>query len=116
MRGVKETAADSPLTQALSRCYQRIDKDKARGIITAEEQMRLRAKTEKLYHEARTQPGMPYEAFNESLATKNLRCAAQKQARRTPKKAKLTVLREEVTAYDERRTVPAISQRRRGSL
>ena len=42
MRGVKETAADSPLTQALSRCYQRIDKDKARGIITAEEQMRLR--------------------------------------------------------------------------
>lgn len=72
MRGVKETAADSPLTQALSRCYQRIDKDKARGIITAEEQMRLRAKAEELYHEARTQPGMPYEAFNESLATKNL--------------------------------------------
>lgn len=72
MRGVKETAADSPLTQALSRCYQRIDKDKARGIITAEEQMRLRAKAEELYHEARTQPGMPYEAFNESLATRNL--------------------------------------------
>ena len=62
IRGVKETAADSPLTQALSRCYQRIDKDKARGIITAEE----------LYHEARTQPGMPYEVFNESLATRNL--------------------------------------------
>ena len=62
MRGVKEAAADSPLTQALSRCYQRIDKDKARGIITAEE----------LYHEARTQPGMPYEVFNESLATRNL--------------------------------------------
>ena len=32
------------------------------GIITAEE----------LYHEARTQPGMPYEVFNESLATRNL--------------------------------------------
>ena len=46
--------------------------EKARGIITAEEQMRLRAKAEELYHEAQTQPGMPYEAFNESLATKNL--------------------------------------------
>lgn len=34
--------------------------------------MRLHAKAEELYHEARTQPGMPYEAFNESLATKNL--------------------------------------------
>ena len=26
----------------------------------AQEQMRLRAKAEELYHEARTQPGMPY--------------------------------------------------------
>ena len=82
-RGVKETAADSPLTQALSRCYQRIDKDKARGIITAEEQMRLRAKAEELYHEARTQPGMPYEAFNESLATRNLYplCGVQRKSK-----------------------------------
>ena len=83
IRGVKETAADSPLTQALSRCYQRIDKDKARGIITAEEQMRLRAKAEELYHEARTQPGMPYEAFNESLATRNLYplCGVQRRSK-----------------------------------
>ena len=82
-RGIKETAADSPLTQALSRCYQRIDKDKARGIITAEEQMRLRAKAEELYHEARTQPGMPYEAFNESLATRNLYplCGVQRKSK-----------------------------------
>ena len=82
-RGVKEAAADSPLTQALSRCYQRIDKDKARGIITAEEQMRLRAKAEELYHEARTQPGMPYEAFNESLATRNLYplCGVQRKSK-----------------------------------
>ena len=73
MRGVKEAAADSLLTQALSRCYQRIDKDKARGIITAEE----------LYHEARTQPGMPYEVFNESLATKNLYplCGVQRKSK-----------------------------------
>ena len=42
--------------------------------------------------------------------------AAQKQTRRPSKKAKLTVLREEVTAYDERRTVQAVSQRRHGSL
>lgn len=84
MRGVKETAADSPLTQALSRCYQRIDKDKARGIITAEEQMRLHAKAEELYHEARTQPGMPYEAFNESLATKNLYPLAMCSAKVSP--------------------------------
>ena len=83
IRGVKEAAADSPLTQALSRCYQRIDKDKARGIITAEEQMRLRAKAEELYHEARTQPGMPYEAFNESLATRNLYplCGVQRKSK-----------------------------------
>ena len=83
MRGIKETAADSPLTQALSRCYQRIDKDKARGIITAEEQLRLRAKAEELYHEARTQPGMPYEAFNESLATRNLYplCGVQRRSK-----------------------------------
>ena len=72
MRGVKEAAADSPLTQALFRCYQRIDKDKSRGNITADEQMRLRAKAEELYHEAKTQAGMPYEAFNESLTSKNL--------------------------------------------
>ena len=60
-----------------------IDKDKARGIITAEEQMRLRAKAEELYHEARTQPGMPYEAFNESLATRNLYplCGVQRKSK-----------------------------------
>ena len=71
------------MTQALSRCHQRIDKDKARGIITAEQQMRLRAKAEELYHEARTQPGMPYEAFNESLATRNLYplCGVQRKSR-----------------------------------
>lgn len=72
MRGIKESAADSPLTQALFRCYQRIDKDKSRGNIMADEQMRLRAKAEELYHEAKTQAGMPYAAFNESLASKNL--------------------------------------------
>ena len=59
------------------------DKDKARGIITAEEQLRLHAKAEELYHEARTQPGMPYEAFNESLATRNLYplCGVQRKSK-----------------------------------
>ena len=79
----------SPLTQALFRCYQRIDKDKSRGNITADEQMRPRAKAEELYHEAKTQAGMPYEAFNESLASPQfisaLRRMLEKQTRRTTK-------------------------------
>ena len=47
------------------------------------EQMRLQAKAEELYHEARTQPGMPYEAFNESLATRNLYplCGVQRKSK-----------------------------------
>lgn len=59
MRGVKKASVDSPLMQALFRCYQRINKEKSRGNITADEQMRLRAKAEELYHEARMQAGMP---------------------------------------------------------
>lgn len=72
MRGVKETADDSPLAQALYRCYRRIDKDKSRGHITQEEQKRLLAKAEDLYHKAKTTAGASYDAFDRSLAMKNL--------------------------------------------
>ena len=44
LRGIKEDAEGSPLAQALYRCYQRIDKDRSRGVITAEERTRLREK------------------------------------------------------------------------
>ena len=42
--GVKEDAEDSPLSQALYHCFQRLDKDRSRGNITAEEWLRLREK------------------------------------------------------------------------
>ena len=52
--GVKEDAEDSPLSQALYHCFQRLDKDRSRGNITAEEWLRLREKAQELYHTAVT--------------------------------------------------------------
>lgn len=72
IRGVKEEAEDSPLSQALYRCFQRIDKDKSRGNITAEERELLREKAQELYRTARTRPGTGYEAFNTSLSKEKL--------------------------------------------
>lgn len=72
LRGVKEEAEDSPLAQALYRCFQRIDKDRSRDVITAEERMLLREKAQELYHSARTKPGTSYEAFNTSLSKEKL--------------------------------------------
>ena len=72
LRGVKEEAEDSPLSQALYRCFQRIDKDKSRGNIMAEERELLREKAQELYHTARTKPGTSYEAFNASLSKEKL--------------------------------------------
>ena len=67
--------------------------------------MRLRAKAEELYHEARTQPGMPYEVFNESLATRNLYplCGVQRKSRPVgrPQKTEMRTLCMEVTPHDE---------------
>ena len=83
IRGVKEEAEDSPLSQALYRCFQRIDKDRSRGNITAEERTLLREKAQELYHTARTKPGTSYEAFNTSLSTEELYplCGVQRKSR-----------------------------------
>ena len=83
MRGIKEGAEDSPLTQALYHCFQRIDKDKTRGAITAEEREMLREKAKELYHEARVTAGTTYAAFNESLSKENLYplCGVQRRSK-----------------------------------
>ena len=83
LRGVKEEAEDSPLAQALYRCFQRIDKDRSRNVITAEERMLLREKAQELYHSARTKPRTSYEAFNASLSKENLYllCGVQRKSR-----------------------------------
>ena len=83
LRGVKEEAEDSPLSQALYRCFQRIDKDKSRGNITAKERELLREKAQELYHTARTRPGKSYDAFDASLSTEKLYplCGVQRKSR-----------------------------------
>ena len=83
IRGVKEEAEDSPLAQALYRCFQRIDKDRSRGNITVEERTLLREKAQELYHTARTKPGTSYEAFNTSLSTEELYplCGVKRKSR-----------------------------------
>lgn len=83
LRGVKEEAEDSPLAQALYRCFQRIDKDRSRDVITAEERMLLREKAQELYHSARTKPGTSYEAFNTSLSKEKLYplCGVERKSR-----------------------------------
>lgn len=83
IRGVKEEAEDSPLTQAFYRCFQRIDKDKSRGNITTEERELLWEKAQELYHTARTKPRTSYEAFNTSLSTERLYplCGIQRKSK-----------------------------------
>ena len=83
IRGVKEDAEDSPLAQALYRCFQRIDKDKSRGNITAEERELLREKAQELYHTARTKPGTSYDAFDASLSAGKLYplCGVQRKSK-----------------------------------
>ena len=83
LRGVKEDAEDSPLSQALYRCFQRIDKDRSRGNITAEERTLLREKAQELYHTARTRPGTSYDAFDASLSAEKLYplCGVQRKSR-----------------------------------
>ena len=81
--GVKEDAEDSPLSQALYHCFQRLDKDCSRDNITTEERLRLREKAQELYHTARTKPGISYEAFNASLSAAELYplCGVQRKSR-----------------------------------
>lgn len=83
LRRVKEEAEDSPLAQALYRCFQRIDKDRSRGNITAEERTLLREKAQELYHTVRTRPGTSYDAFDASLSAEKLYplCGVQRKSK-----------------------------------
>lgn len=70
--GIKELTADNPKAQSLHRCYLRIDKDYSRGIISEDEKKLLYRKAQDLYHEASIRSGTSNEAFEETLASKNL--------------------------------------------
>ena len=72
--GLKEAAKDDPMKQALFRCYQRLNKDVSRKKITKEERDRLYALAVDLHFDARQDPNISSEEFEESLATENL-CA-----------------------------------------
>lgn len=72
--GLKEAAKDDPMKQALFRCYQRLNKDVSRKKITKEERDRLYALAVDLHFDARQDPNISFEEFEESLATENL-CA-----------------------------------------
>lgn len=82
-KGVKEKADDNPRAGSLQRCYLRINKDLSRGIITEREKRLLYGKAKDLYHEAETTPGISYDAFEASLASKNLYslCGITRRAR-----------------------------------
>ena len=86
----KERADDNPKTQSLRRCDQRIIKDCSRGVITKDEEERLREKARKLYYAAATSPGTSNEEFEEMLRSENLYplCGVRKKTNRRgrPKK------------------------------
>ena len=88
--GIKEAAGDDPRAQSLRRCRQRIDKDFARGKISAEERERLYQKAKDLFHRAETRPGVSFDQFERSLASENLYplCGIQRKgkSRGRPKK------------------------------
>jgi hypothetical protein len=81
-RKVKEAADDSPLTQSLRRCHQRIDKDLSRGHITEKDKDRLYRISNDLYHRAKTR-GTSYDEFESSLASENLYplCGVQRKTK-----------------------------------
>lgn len=70
--GIKELTPDNPKAQSLKRCYQRIDKDCSRYIISVEDRDKLYAKAKELYFEATTGSGVSNDDFEAQLASKNL--------------------------------------------
>lgn len=70
--GLKEAAKDDPLKRSLFRCSQRLNKDVSRGKITAEERKVLYEKALELHFDARQNPNISFEEFDQSLATKKL--------------------------------------------
>ena len=88
--GLKEAAKDDPMKQALLRCYQRLNKDVSRKKLTSEQRDRLYALAVDLHFDARQDPNISFEAFEESLATENLclLCGIERKSRKVgrPKK------------------------------
>lgn len=68
----KEHPEDDPKADSLRRCLNRITQDCSRKRITPEERDRLKAKANKIYHEAKIRSGVTYEEFEKSLASENL--------------------------------------------
>ena len=69
---VKEMADDNPRSQSLRRCFQRIDRDVSRNVITAMDKVVLYKKAKDLFHAAETEAGTSYEAFEQMLRSENL--------------------------------------------
>lgn len=69
---VKEMADDNPRSQSLRRCFQRIDRDVSRNVITAEDKVVLYKKAKDLFHAAETEAGTSYETFEQMLQSENL--------------------------------------------
>ena len=86
----KERAGDSPKTQSLHRCDQRIAQDRVRGIITEEEADTLRKKARELHRAAVTHSGTSDSDFENQLRSENLYplCGIKRKsgARGRPKK------------------------------
>lgn len=69
---IKEMADDNPRSQSLRRCFQRIDRDVSRNVITAEDKVVLYKKAKDLFHAAETETGTSYAAFEQMLQSENL--------------------------------------------
>ena len=69
---IKEMADDNPRSQSLRRCFQRIDRDVSRNVITAEDKVVLYKKAKDLFHAAETEAGTSYESFEQMLQSENL--------------------------------------------
>ena len=87
---MKEAAKDNPMKQSLLRCYQRLNQDVSRGNLTSGERDILYTKAEELYFDARKNPNVRNEDFENSLETKNLcqLCGVERKSGRVgrPKK------------------------------
>lgn len=70
--GQKEVAQDDPRAQSLHRCYQRLNKDVSRGVLTSDQRDALYKKANDLYFEARTNSQITFAELDRSLATVNL--------------------------------------------
>ncbi len=79
--GQKEKAKDDPMKQSLWRCYQRLNKDVSRDRLTSQERDVLYSTAQDLHFEARRDPQISFEEFDNMLATKELcrRCGIERK-------------------------------------